>query len=338
MKYIPLLRVNTLLPFVTFLHRIGSPTEKLLEEVKLPLFALDHPESLIPRHQAFSLIEKAAHREGIDNLGLLVGKATSIADLGTFGRIICQSLTVYDAFNTVKNMINANNSGEIFWIKEQEKTAYFCQRYLHNQEVNCHYAAQFASRLMIELVSIALGKLWQPPTIYLQGERGCDLKDESLSRTKILAGMGFTAIVFPRSFLSLPLKFPVALDNKPSQKDRENLYSSSPIQNISGSLKQVITPLLPNGYPDINLAKEITGMSVRTLQRRLGEEGLTYTQVVEKIRFEQAVLWLQEPQIKLIDIAMELGYSDPAHFTRAFKRWTGLSPRDFRCQKLANYQ
>jgi len=57
----------------------------------------------------------------------------------------------------------------------------------------------------------------------------------------------------------------------------------------------VITPLLPNGYPDINLAKEITGMSVRTLQRRLGEEGLTYTQVVEKIRFEQAVLWLQEP-------------------------------------------
>ncbi|MDJ0541965.1 MAG: helix-turn-helix transcriptional regulator, partial [Microcystis sp. M53603_WE2] len=76
----------------------------------------------------------------------------------------------------------------------------------------------------------------------------------------------------------------------------------------------------------------------RTLQRRLGEEGLTYTQVVEKIRFEQAVLWLQEPQIKLIDIAMELGYSDTAHFTRAFKRWTGLSPRDFRRQKLANYQ
>jgi hypothetical protein len=232
MKYIPLLRVNTLLPFVTFLHRIGSPTEKLLEEVKLPLFALDHPESLIPRHQAFSLIEKAAHREGIDNLGLLVGKATSIADLGTFRRIICQSLTVYDAFNTVKNMITANNSGEIFWIKEQEETAYFCQRYLHNQEVNCHYAAQFASRLMIELLSIALGKLWQPPTIYLQGERGCELKDESLSRTKIRAGMGFTAIVFPRSFLSLPLKFSVALDNKPSQKDRENLYSSSPVQNI----------------------------------------------------------------------------------------------------------
>jgi hypothetical protein len=44
--------------------------------------------------------------------------------------------------------------------------------------------------------------------------------------------MGFTAIVFPRSFLSLPLKFSVALDNKPSQKDRENLYSSSPVQNI----------------------------------------------------------------------------------------------------------
>ncbi|WP_416361024.1 MULTISPECIES: helix-turn-helix domain-containing protein [unclassified Microcystis] len=49
-------------------------------------------------------------------------------------------------------------------------------------------------------------------------------------------------------------------------------------------------------------------------------------------------MWRQEPLIKLIDIARELGYSDPAHFTRAFKCWTGLSPRDFRRQKLANYQ
>jgi AraC-like DNA-binding protein len=97
-----------------------------------------------------------------------------------------------------------------------------------------------------------------------------------------------------------------------------------------------IAPLLRGGYPDIHLATEITGMSVRTLQRRLGEEGLTYTRLVEKIRFEQAVLWLQEPQLKLIDIAVELGYSDPAHFTRAFKRWTGLSPRDFRRQQLTN--
>jgi len=79
--------------------------------------------------------------------------------------------------------------------------------------------------------------------------------------------------------LSLPLKLPPALDNKPSQQDRKNLYSSSPTQNISGSLKQVIAPLLPNGYLDINLAKEIPGISVRTLQRRLREEGLTYTQV-----------------------------------------------------------
>jgi AraC-like DNA-binding protein len=337
MKYIPLIRVNTLLPFVTFLNRIGSPTEKLLEEVKLPLFAIEHPESLIPRHQAFSFIQKAAHKEGIDNLGLLVGQGTSIANLGTFGKLICQSLTLYDAFNTVKNIITANNSGEIFWIQEQEKTAWFCQRYLYDHSVNCHYAAQFALTLMIELVSMALGKSWQPEEIYIQGYRCCNLiQDESLSRTKIQTGRGFTAIVFPRSFLSLPLKLSVALDNKPSSQDRDNLYSSSPIHNLSGSLKQAIAPLLSSGYPDIHLATEITGMSVRTLQRRLGEEGLTYTHLVEKIRFEQAVSWLQEPRIKLIDIAIELGYSDPAHFSRAFKRWTGVSPRDFRRQQLAN--
>jgi AraC-like DNA-binding protein len=328
-----------LLPFVTFLNRIGSPTEKLLEEVKLPLFALEHPESLIPRHQAFSFIKKAAQKEGIENLGLLVGQATSIANLGIFGRIVCQSLTLYDAFNTAKNIITANNSGEIFWIQEQEETAWFCHRYLYNRSIDCHLAAQFALTLMSELVSIALGKSWQSLEIYIQD---CQLKRlkncEFYSETKIQTGRKFTGIVFPSSFLSLPMNYQFDPNSQSSQDDWKKLHSSSPAMNLSGSLQQAISPLLRGGYPDIHLATEITGMSIRTLQRRLGEEGLTYTRLVEKIRFEQAVLWLQEPQLKLIDIAVELGYSDPAHFTRAFKRWTGVSPRDFRRQRLASYQ
>lgn len=337
MKYIPLLRVNTILPFVTFLNRIGSPTERLLEQVQLSVFALDNPEALIARHQAFLFLQKAAQKEGIENLGLLVGQATSIANLGIFGRIICQSLTLYDAFNTAKNIITANNSGEILWIQEQEETAWFCHRYLHTRGLNCHLAAQFALTLMNELVSIALGKPWQPLEIYLQGRQLKQLKNCGFSsETKIQTDRGFTGIFFPRSFLSLPLNHQFDLNHQPCQKDWDKLHSSSPAENLSGSLQQAIAPLLPGGYPDIHLATEITGMSVRTLQRRLGEEGLTYTRLVEKIRFEQAVLWLQEPQLKLIDIAVELGYSDAAHFTRAFKRWTGLSPRDFRRQQLTN--
>jgi AraC-like DNA-binding protein len=96
------------------------------------------------------------------------------------------------------------------------------------------------------------------------------------------------------------------------------------------SLGQAIATLLRGGYPDIHLASEIASLSARTLQRRLAEEGLTYSRLVEQTRFNRAVCWLRDPTLKVVEIAAELGYRDAAHFTRAFKRWTGVSPRAFR--------
>lgn len=60
---------------------------------------------------------------------------------------------------------------------------------------------------------------------------------------------------------------------------------------------------------------------------------MTYSHVVEKKLFALAVQWLQDPTIKLISIAAELGYSKPAHFAHAFKRWTGISPHEFRTKQ-----
>ena len=71
-------------------------------------------------------------------------------------------------------------------------------------------------------------------------------------------------------------------------------------------------------------------MSVLSLQRRLAKEGLTFSQLVDEVRLEMAVPQLRDPDIKLTDIALGLGYSDPAQFTRAFNRWAGVSPSEYR--------
>ena len=74
----------------------------------------------------------------------------------------------------------------------------------------------------------------------------------------------------------------------------------------------------------------MTRPSIRTLQRRLAEDGLTYSQLISRLRYQQAIHWLVNSDLKIIEIAAELGYQDAAHFTRAFKRWTGVSPQTFR--------
>ncbi len=73
--------------------------------------------------------------------------------------------------------------------------------------------------------------------------------------------------------------------------------------------------------------------SARTLQRRLRSAGLTYGHLVAEARRASAEQLLADRSRTIADVARRLGYSDPAHFTRAFQRWTGVTPRAFRVSR-----
>ena len=93
---------------------------------------------------------------------------------------------------------------------------------------------------------------------------------------------------------------------------------------------QVMATLPSSDYPRIGLTANAIGMSVRALQRRLAEAGVSHGRLVAESRFATAVRLLEGTDATVLDIALDLGYSDHAHFTRAFRRWTGIAPRDFR--------
>jgi len=94
-------------------------------------------------------------------------------------------------------------------------------------------------------------------------------------------------------------------------------------------VRQIVTPLLRDGCPDIRSVATMLGLGARTLQRRLSEEGVTYARVVARVRCAVAQRMLDDPACKVIEVALDLGYSDQAHFARAFVRWTGFAPREF---------
>src|SRR5262245_28097329 len=100
--------------------------------------------------------------------------------------------------------------------------------------------------------------------------------------------------------------------------------------DFGGAVQRIVATLLPDGRPDIRLVSQVVRLSLRTLQRRLHAEGLTFAGVVARARFAEALRMLDDPTRKVIEVALDLGYSDPAHFTRAFERWTGLTPREYR--------
>lgn len=87
---------------------------------------------------------------------------------------------------------------------------------------------------------------------------------------------------------------------------------------------------LSEGRPSLARSARTLGTSPRTLQRRLDQEGTTFARVLDAFRREMAAGLLRDPELSVSETAFLLGYSETSAFHRAFRRWYGTSPRDFR--------
>jgi AraC-like DNA-binding protein len=87
-------------------------------------------------------------------------------------------------------------------------------------------------------------------------------------------------------------------------------------------------------YPGLDTAAERLHLSARTLKRRLAEESTTFGDLLDEVRKRDSVQLLLNADRAIDEIAARVGYADPANFRRAFKRWTGVSPSEYRAQQL----
>ena len=99
---------------------------------------------------------------------------------------------------------------------------------------------------------------------------------------------------------------------------------------IANDIVTLIKDALPSGIPSINQIGDHLGMSNRTLTRRLSENGVTFRDLIKKTQEGVSKQLLKESSRSIAEIAFETGFSEQSAFNRAFKRWTGLSPLEFR--------
>jgi AraC-like DNA-binding protein len=104
--------------------------------------------------------------------------------------------------------------------------------------------------------------------------------------------------------------------------------------DVVSRCKVYLLQQLTSGEPSEQELASALGMSRRTLQRRLGDLGLTYKGVVDETRYELAQRYLDDPERSVTDITFLLGFSEQSAFTRAFKRWSGKAPTAYRTAHL----
>lgn len=335
MTDIPLVRVNVLHGVTAFLQQLDVPIDRVLMEAKLSPVILHEPDTLIPLKQALHLIETAAAHAGIAHFGLVAGQQTQIAKMGALGRLLCHSLTLYDALQTLIHLVHSYNSGDRIWLEYQEDTVWLCRRFIYKLEAEHPQAVHYSLIILIHLVQLATGIQWQPTQIHLPTYPVSNTHQiELLANADIQFNQDKTAIAIPSNLLSLPLRSNFDYNQHQRERDYSSLHSSDLKIIFLESLKQIIKSQLKQGYLSIDSTAEILGISVRTLQRQLSGENLTYSYLIDQVRLECSLTLLSDPLNKVADIAVEIGYRDASNFTRAFKRWTGISPKAYSLNHL----
>ena len=102
---------------------------------------------------------------------------------------------------------------------------------------------------------------------------------------------------------------------------------------LRAAVENEVEKLLPHGKAKAQTVAKALALSLRTLSRRLADEGTTYADVVDDLRRTLALQYLKDPAISLSQIAWLLGYEGSTSFNHAFKRWTGRSPTIARNEK-----
>ena len=109
----------------------------------------------------------------------------------------------------------------------------------------------------------------------------------------------------------------------------EDLLPHEESDDLVGKVREEVARLLSEGAPLAEVAKRL-GVGARTLQRRLRDRGLGFNGIVDDVRRERSFLYLQREDLTVSEIAFRLGYSEASAFDRAFRRWSGTSPLQFR--------
>ena len=114
------------------------------------------------------------------------------------------------------------------------------------------------------------------------------------------------------------------------ETDARRLLSCPPNDDLSAAVRKVILGTRRTEWLSIDRAAALADISVRTLQRRLAEEGSVFSELIDEVRVEVAVEMLKNTEASLVEIASETGYSRVSNFIRAFRRRTGKTPAELR--------
>lgn len=314
------------------MEAIGVPARELAARAGVDLARLSDPEHYVAAEKMHALWELASQAHGEPDCGLRVGASIPGGAFEVMDYLLPSCATVGQAFEAMVRFFQiATTTARYRLVDRPSEPVIRCESELlvpgtviHPQARDFAFSA-LADRFRrmhpgFRLAAVELRGPPIAPSARYDEAFGCPVSFDHPT----------SCLVVPRDVWELTLPGNDAGLRGILERHAGHVARKAPSSDLLERARAELAIMLGEGRAEVAVLARRLGMGQRTLQRRLAERGVPYSSLLDQARLSLARMYLDDQGLGVDEIAALLGYSEPSAFTRAFRRWTGVSPRAYR--------
>jgi len=312
-----------------FIGAQGGDAERIFAFSGVDAACLDDPVAPLALSSFVAMMEEASRQTGNDNFGLWYGHRFQPEMQGVMGEVVLAAPTVGSALTNMAEMFPYHQHATGCRFIKEDGLLRMEYRILDPSLLHRRQDAELTLGMVLNVCRRGLGAFWVPERVEFEHLRpeGWQAHERAFG-AEVSFGHRTNALVFRDE--GMERRMPGA-DLPSFQAARRHMLDVAGDAGCGAPsfVEQVMSEVrasLQDGPPHIEAVAAALRQPRWTLQRRLAEAGLSFSEVVEKVRRDLAGLYLGQPHLPLSEIALALGYSELSAFSRAFTRWHGQPP------------
>jgi AraC-like DNA-binding protein len=314
------------------LAELGIAPEPLLAEFDLDLAAFTDPEHRVPYRTVARLFDRCVEVTSCHHFGLLVGSRAGLSSLGVVGYLASSAPNVGIALEILRQLNSVADAGGTVTLDCQESVVSLGYDVVEPGLEHTGQLAAAAIAIGFNILRSLCGPQWQPHDVQFSFAA-----PRALAPFRKVFGLvprfdqERSAIAFQARWLANPPPGADPILHR-MMKDRIDELLADNADDVVGRVRRLLRATVTTRRSSIDDAASTLRISTRTLKRRLAAAGTTFQQLRDEVQFEVACQLLSNTTIPAGQIASIVGYSESSAFNRAFRRWAGVPPAEWRHQ------
>ena len=330
------LATSLVIDFLGFLERQGHPLADVCGAAGIDPAIVQQPNSRVPAAFMERLWPLAVQLTGDPDVGLHAAESYNPGALSIVGYVVLSCRTAGEALDRLTHYAPLLNEGLRVDLDEHAGLATCRFGAVEGLDSFLHRDARQVMETLAAGIVVTLKRLATEPVDPIEVTFRHRAPASLVEHSRILGPavrfeQPHNAVVYRSATLATTfISADPALLEVFEGDARRRLQALATRDGVSGRVLTFLGQRLKGAVPPLAEVASELAMSERSIQRSLGEEQTSYRQLVDEVRKNLAIEHLSRPGTSATDVAFLLGFSEPSAFTRAFRRWTGAAPTEFR--------